>query len=221
MKKKNLIIGLIVVIIIVAGGIFVFSETNNINEKVSVDLEKGEADGIRATVNGQEIKSEEVTDMKKVFESQGQEISEEEVLEELISQEVLYQKAEKEDYVPTEQEVEEKISRQLSEQGSSLDEFKQELEEQDASYEEEVENYRKQVATQDYLTDFLSGKDFEITEEEAITFYEEYSQQSEEEMPSYEEVEPQIIQFLEQEKQQEEIGKLVERLKSEADVIYY
>lgn len=173
-----------------------------------------------AVINGEEIKSEEVSTIQQSLLQQGQQISEEEALEQVINQKVLEQKVQQENIVVSTEEAESAIEQQLAMQGATLDDYKQQIESQGVSYEAELENIKNQIATQNYLQTQLEGQSFDVTEEEAQEFYEMYKAQSPEEVPSYEELKPQIIAQLEQQKQQEATSVIIQELRSNANVEY-
>jgi peptidyl-prolyl cis-trans isomerase SurA len=189
------------------------SEDTSIEEHITV--------GVVATVNNEEITSDDVTDIQQTFLMQGMQISEEEAIEQLINQKVLELKVKEENIVVTNEEAEVIIEQQLLMQNMTLDEYKEVIESQGVSYEEELESIKDQIAIQIFLENKLEGKSFDVTEEEAKEFYEMYKlQMGENEVPSYEEIEPQIIASLEQEKQQEEIDVIIQDLILDVDIEY-
>jgi multidrug efflux pump subunit AcrA (membrane-fusion protein) len=173
-----------------------------------------------ATVNDEEIKSEDVVAVQQLLLQQGQQISEDDALEQVINQKVLEQKVQQENIVVTTEEAESLIEQQLAIQGATLDDYKQQVESMGVSYEAELENIKNQIATQQFLESQLEGQTFDVTEEEAQEFYEMYKAQSSEEVPSYEELQPQIITTLEQQKQQEAISIIIQGLRATANVEY-
>jgi multidrug efflux pump subunit AcrA (membrane-fusion protein) len=173
-----------------------------------------------ATVNDEEITSEDVAAVQQLLLQQGQQISEDDALEQVINQKVLEQKVQQENIVVTNEEAESVIKQQLAMQGATLDDYKQQIESMGVSYEAELESIKNQIAVQNYLEGQLEGQSFDVTEEEAQNFYEMYKAQSPEEVPSYEELQSQIIATLEQQKQQEAINILIQGLRTTANVEY-
>lgn len=173
-----------------------------------------------ATVNNEEIKSEDVSAIQQTLLQQGQQISEDDALEQAINQKVLEQKVQQENIVVTNEEAESVIEQQLAMQGATLDDYKQQIESAGVSYEAELESIKIQIATQNYLESQLEGQSFDVTEEEAQEFYEMYKSQSAEEVPSYAELQQQIIATLEQQKQQEAINIIIQELRTTANVEY-
>lgn len=184
-------------------------------------FDQSELGEVVAIVNGEEINSLEVNEVQESFMMQGQQVSEEDVLEELINIKVLEQKVEEEGIIVSTDEAEEMISEQLAMQNSNLDEYKEQLESQGLSYDDELEKIKGQLAIQNYLESQIVGQSFEVSQEEAQEFYEMYKQQSaDENIPSFEELEPQIILTLEQQKRQDATILVVQEIRSNANIEY-
>jgi parvulin-like peptidyl-prolyl isomerase len=201
----------LVLAVLVVGGFIFFSGGDN-NSNLSGN--------VIATVNGEEITTSEVIAIQQLFIQQGQQISEEDALEQVINQKLISQEVEAEDYSVSTEEAESTIEQQLLIQGASLEDYKQQLSQQGIVYEEQIDSIKEELAVQKYLEIQLEGENFEVSEQEAQDFYEMYKSQSPEEVPSYEELEPQIIATLKQEKQQEAIGYLIQELRAGAEIEY-
>ena len=173
-----------------------------------------------ATVNGEEITSDEVSYIQQSYEQQGQQISEEDALEQLINQEILFQKAQQEGFNLTDEETEAEIEKLLGQQGMTLEDYKDQLEQQGISYEENLQKFKEQFIIEEYQNKALEGEDFNATEEEAEEYYNLYKQQNPENTPAYEEIKDQIIDYLQQQKRQEAINSLVQVLREDADIKY-
>ncbi len=190
------------------------------DEKSETDSQESEMSGVVAVVGGEDIVAEDVLRLQQSFAAQGQQMTEEEVLEQLINQEILTQNALSEGMSVTDEEAEQAIEEQLSQMGSTLDEYKQQLQSQGLSYEEELKNAKQQVMVQQYAESLLEEKTFEVTEAEAKELYENYKAQSTQEVPAFEELRPQLIASLKQEKQQAALQEIVEELKEQTDIEY-
>ncbi len=201
----------LVLAILVVGGFIFFSGGDN-NPNLSGN--------VIATVNGEEITTSEVNAIQQSLIQQGQQITEEEALEQVINQKLISQEVEAGDYSVSTEEAESTIEQQLSMQGASLEDYKQQLSQQGIVYEEQLDSVKEELAVQKYLETQLEGENFEVSEQETQDFYEMYKSQSSEEVPSYEELEPQIIATLEQEKQQEAISYLIQELRADAEIKY-
>ncbi|MFW5847188.1 MAG: SurA N-terminal domain-containing protein [Nanoarchaeota archaeon] len=203
------LVGLVLVILVVLGVIIFLSRDNsNLNKDVI------------ATVNEEEITASEVSAIQESFLQQGEQISEEDALEQIINKKLILQEINKGNYAVSSEEAESAIEQQLSMQGASLDDYKQQLSQQGISYEEQLESIKEELKIQKYLENQFKDENFEVSEEEAQDFYELSKSQSTEEIPSYEELESQIISILEQQKQQKAIETLVQELKANAEIEY-
>ncbi len=174
---------------------------------------------VLATVNGESIKSEEVKSIQQSMMQQGLQLSEQDALEQLIGQKVLYQAAKKTMQVTVEQ-AEAAMTTQLAQQNVTLADYKQQLQMQGIDYEKQLENVKQQIAIQSYLDTSLQNIDLNVTDEEANVFYEQYKQQAPEEVPAYEQLKPQIVVTLQQQKQQDAITNLITGLKESAEIEY-
>jgi len=195
-------------------------EQSQDNTDINDDLNNGITENVVATVNGEKITKEEVTTNQQSYVQQGLQISEEQALEQLINQTILTQQAQQEGVMLTDEETESDLENQLLQQNLTLEKYKQQLEQQGISYEEQLQNYKEQLTLLNYLDDVLEGENINVTEEEAENYYDWSKQQSEEELPPYEEVESQIINYLQQQKQEEAIKSLVQELRKDADIEY-
>ena len=211
MINKKIVVVILLGLFVVGGfGMWFFFGNND----------SGITGNVVATVNGEKITSKEIAAVQQLFMQRGQQISAEDASEQLINKKVLFQQAQQGKYSVTDDEAEAVIEAQLAQQGSSLDDYKQQLELQGISYEEQLQDIKEDLTIQKYLGIALEGKDFEVTEEEAQKFYEMYKLQSPDEVPSYEELESKIIATLQQQKQQEAIGSLIQELRASADIEY-
>ncbi len=207
-QQKQIIVGIVVLLVLGAGGYFLFGQ--------------GFGDNVVASVNGEEITASEVAAMQDLSVQQGQQVSEENALEQIIAREILVQEAGSSGYDLSDVEAEEMLESQLLQRNSSLEEYKQNLETQGVVYEEQLGELKEQLVIQEYLAEEVGEDKYSVTKEEAKDFYEQYkAQYPEEEIPSYSESETQIIMILQQQKQQQAVGALIEELKMDADIEYY
>ncbi|HEY2865874.1 MAG TPA: SurA N-terminal domain-containing protein [Pyrinomonadaceae bacterium] len=137
-----------------------------------------EPNGTAATVNGQAIKMEDVERAVKQ-QAQGQEVNLSplelasarlQVLQTLIQQEVMFQKAQKEGTVPTDEEITAEINKQKTQSGKSADAIDKEMKDAgmtDAALRDQV---KKQLAIQK-LVDKLTGKIEPPKDAEIDAFY--------------------------------------------------
>ncbi|MEZ5425289.1 MAG: SurA N-terminal domain-containing protein [Pyrinomonadaceae bacterium] len=131
-----------------------------------------------ATVNGREIKLEDVERVLKQ-QAQGQENklsplelaqARLQILEGLIQQEVMFQKAQTENAVPNEEEVTAEVNRQKTGSGVSQEEFDKRLKEAGFTEETFRESVKKGLAAQK-LVDKITGKIESPKDKEIEDFY--------------------------------------------------
>ncbi len=202
---------ILVLAVLIVGSFIIFSDKDNNSSLTGNTV---------ATINGEEITSGEVENIQQIIGQQGQQISEEDALEQIINQKLISQEVEKGDYSISNEEVESIIEQQISMQNMSLEDFKEQLSQQGISYEEQKDSIKEELAIQKYLETQLEEESFEVSEEEAQEFYEMNKEQSPEEIPPYEESKSQIISLLEQQKQQELISSLIQELRANAEIEY-
>lgn len=127
-----------------------------------------------ATVNGKEIKLEEVERVLKQ-QTQGQQMNLSplelaqarlQILEGLIQQEVMFQKAEKENVVPTEEEITAELNKRKTGSGLSAEQFDAKMKEIGETEASAREAIKKGLAIQK-LTDKITGK-IEIPKDKEI-----------------------------------------------------
>jgi len=173
-----------------------------------------------ARVNGEAITAGDVTKLRvKAFEFNKMQISEEEALEQLIAETVLYQEAEQQGYAPTMDEAEQELEARVASSGRTMEDFEADLTKSGFSYEEYLQDFQRQLAINSYLDDAVQVP--EVTELEARVFYENYKQESPEaELPPFEQLKSEIMALLEQQKQQEATSLLIEELNEKADIEY-
>lgn len=170
-----------------------------------------------ASVNGEDITSDEVSQIQDNFKQQGQQVSEEDALQQLIDQKVLYLKAKEEGLTVSTEKTEAELERMLSQQGLTLENYKQQIETQGISYEDTVQDFREQLSAQEYL-DAVLDQDFNITEEEVNAYYEQVKQQAQQEVPPLDEIEEQLNATLKQQKRQQARNALVQKIKPEFNI---
>ncbi len=173
-----------------------------------------------AVVNDEEITQDEVAAVQTDLSQQDQQITEQEALGQVINTGMLEQQASQLDYTVSAEEGEEFIVEQLSQQGVTLDQYRQQLASQAISYETQLEIITSQLEIQNYLDDVLDNRSFNVTEEEARQFYELYANQSAQEVEPYEEVEEQIVSTLKDRLRQEAIASHIEELRQDASIEY-
>lgn len=190
-------------------------ETRDLNTSTQETSEK-----VLATVNGEEVTSQDVAPIQQTLAQQGQNISKKQALEQTINQVLLEQKVQEKNITVTDKEAEAAIKEQLEQQGMKLEQYKQQMKAQGMAFDTQLESMKSQIATQKYLDTALGDQEFNVTDEETKQFYKMYKQQSTEELQPYEEMKPQLKTMLKQRKQQQAINTLLKDLKNETDITY-
>lgn len=176
---------------------------------------------ILASVNGVNVLSSDVNDIKQLVSNKGQDISDEDALEQAIDQSVLYQNALGSGFEITNEDAEGIIVEQLSAKGNTLEDFKDQLKSSGLSYDDQLVQARKQIAIQNYINNAFEGEKFEASPDEIDDFYNEYKGKFPEIVQPSEEIEPQIIQALELQKKQNAIRDFVQELRNNSEIIYF
>jgi len=131
-----------------------------------------------ATVNGKDIKNEDVERILKQ-QAQGQEASLSplelaqarlQILQNLIQEEVLYQRAEKEQAIPTDDEVTTEYNRLKTQSGKSADQFLKDLQAANETEDSLRQKLKKQLAVKK-LEDKITGKVEPPKDAEVEDFY--------------------------------------------------
>jgi hypothetical protein len=191
-----------------------------------------------AEVNGEEILKEDFASnyegqfMQAAQQAQmtqeeiDQDQLKEQVAENMVGTELLIQEAESRDYDVSEEDVNETLDELAAQNGlESGDELLSALQEQGLEEEEIMDQAEMQVKI-DRLLSEESG-DAEPTEEELEEAYDQMTAQQEQmsgeggedvEMPSYEEVKPELEEQVAAQKEAEQSQQLVEDLREDADV---
>lgn len=228
MKNINKIIAVVLMLCI----IFIFgcnlSELEERNYDYSFDTEGdsnvlpfgGITSGTIAIVNNDVIDYDEVKSIQQSLLMDGYQISIEDALEQAINQRLLEQEVKRLNITITPEEAEFEIQKQLSLQGLTLEDYKEQLELRGISYEEELIYIKEQISIRNYLEKLVSAESIEVSQEEAMQFYEIYKLQYPDETESFEELEEDIIITLQQQEQQSKINELIYDLKLNAEIEY-
>jgi len=179
---------------------------------------------VLASVNGEKITTEDAARVQASYLQSGMNITTQQALEQLITEKLLYQKAEEAGYSLTPEEAEQELQTQLGAANLTREDLQAQLDWSHISYEEYLEDFRRQLAIENYLNDTVPVD--AVTEEEARAYYEDYresflQQYPDQPFPPFEQVQSEIVKLLSQEKQQEAMLILIEELKEKADVRRY
>lgn len=181
-------------------------------------------DAVLATVDGEEITADEVARLQqRLLRWDEIVLEDDEALEQLIVDRVLYQEAERRGYHPTLQETEREVRMALLDMGIPVEELHARLAEEGLSYMEYLEERHIQLAIAQFVDDAVEIP--EITEEEAREFYDSYRQLFSQLYPDleplpYDEVRDTAIAVLEEQRREEAVSLFIKGLRDNADIIY-
>jgi parvulin-like peptidyl-prolyl isomerase len=228
MNNTNKIIVSIIAIIgisllIYAGATFLPDEKfldENQDDNTS-DSTENTAKTVLAMVNGENITLQEVNETQQSYMQQGQQFTQDQILELMINQTIVIQEAVNNGYEYTDSEIESEIQSLLEQQNLTLQEYKNQLVQQGFSYNDTLQDYKEQLILQTYLDDAVQDKDLNVTETEAEDYYDVYKNQSEGEVPSYEELRTQIFDYLQQLKRQEAVNDIIKDIRKDAEITIF
>ena len=188
----------------------------------------GSTEDVVAIVNDQDITKAEFDasyeQYKLTYAQQGMNIDdmeedqvkqiEQKVVDQLVNSRLLLQAAEKNNIEAAEEEVQQSLE-QIKGQFDKEEEFTAALEANKLT----LAQLEKQITDELKVNQYISENITEVTveEEEIKAMYDQYKEQSEK-IPSYEEVKAQLEQEIAQQKNQVEVGKLVEKLRNESEI---
>lgn len=181
-------------------------------------------DKVVATLNGEEITEKDVADARVViFWAYGRYAQREEALEHLIAERLLYREAEREGYLPTEDETWLELTISVEMRGLTLEEFEGRLEWDGLSLEDYLEHFQRMLAINVFLEDTTEVS--EVTEEDIRGFYDGYVEHHREkypdqEPPAIEDIQPYVIAVLEVRNRQEAASVLIDGLRLKAAIQY-
>jgi len=161
---------------------------------------------VAARVNGERITAEDVEEMQARYG-----ISHDQALDHLITEKLLYQEATSKGHALSTSDAEFELQTQLATMNMTREDLDLQLQFHGISYEEYLEGFRTGMSIQNYLEATI-----EVTEEEAMTRYDELAELYGESLPPFEAVKPQIIAEL----QQEAMPSLIDELKEQASITY-
>ena len=184
----------------------------------------GPGPDVAARVNGEKIMAEDVAAVQARYLQYGMNLTPVQALEQLIMEELVYQEAKHEGHLLAMEEAEQELRAQLGAANLTLEDLQVQLDSYEISYEEYLEDFRRQLAIDDYVAAGVPVP--EVTDEEATEYYEDYRESfllryPDQPFPPFEQVQSEIVKLLSQEKQQEAMLLLIEDLKEKADIQIY
>ena len=172
---------------------------------------------LKRTVEQQTYQEEEEKNDEEALRQQIQD----DTLELLIQQQLLLQEA-KSRNITVEEEVIHQQLQSFKQQYESEEAFQAALQEENFTKEELEQDIKIQIMINQLMEDEL--KNVEVSEEQTRELYEELNEmqgENEENMPSYEELQPQLEQQILQQLRFEKRQELVEKLRKEGEIKVY
>ncbi|MHC0553200.1 SurA N-terminal domain-containing protein [Salinicoccus sp. CNSTN-B1] len=187
-----------------------------------------------AEVNGEEVKKDE---FEKTYTAQFQQLAiqqqmageevdqgelKKQIADGMVGQKLLVQEAEERDYKASDEEVDDMLDGLVEQNGmESKEDFYAAVEEQGMSKEE----ITSQIKTQVKVDKLIAEETGEIkpTEKELQSLYDDAKEQREqmegaEELPSFEELKPELESQIKSQKESEAVQKLAEKLREDGDI---
>ena len=211
-KKKNLIISILVVVLVVGGGWFVTrwvgQNQSNLNNKAV------------AKVNGEKItKSEFKSRLSQAKQasptSTKQAELKKQVLDQMISRELVEQKAQKKGVKVKDSEVQTQLDK-IAKSSGGQEKFKQQLKKSGLTQKELKKRLREQLLVSNYLKSQVPKENIEVTDKEVKSYYNQVS--SNQEMPELEKVKSQIKSQLVTQKRGQKVQSLIDSLRKKAEI---
>lgn len=221
MSNQNIIIALLIVVVLGAGLWYALSMEGGNPISTNSDGE------VVAKVNGEEITNDDfqaqLTQAKQMDLEMEEEQLKTEVLDQMIGNVLIKQKAEEKGITVEESEIDQQMN-QVIQQSGGEEAFKKQLEEANITREELRERAREQILVQNYVDSEISEDKLEVTEEELKSYFDQMMAQqgNATNTPSFDEMQDsqkeQIRSQLKQQKRNQETQNLIKQLKEEANI---
>lgn len=239
-NKKTLIISTVSAAVVIASIILVYyssdftipSEASTIEESPMVDTESPIVDTenppvsndnpVVAVVNDEEIRFDLVEQSQNMIQLQtGQVVDQDTTLDRLVTKTLLLQEAENRGITIPQTQAKSEFERRISQSGMSLENLKQQLQQQGTSYQETVMLFQEQLIINELLGEVISGNNIQVTDNEAKLFFEDNLEIIQNQVGSnvtYEVVSNQIKSHISQQKQEKLVSDFISDLEGEADI---
>lgn len=198
-----------------------------IETQKELEAMKVEEDKVVATVNDKKIKGKDYNSMlvqtQLRYTMSGEDPSdaevaksiEQEVMDNLIGQELLLQKAKEEGFTASDKEIETELE-QIKAQFDGEEELKKALEGQGMTLEQLESQYADIVVVDKFVKEKIGTPD--VSEKEVKAFYDEQFSKDAENPPSFDEMKDRIKDYLVEKKTQEKVQDMKAELMKKAEV---
>ncbi|WP_273850043.1 SurA N-terminal domain-containing protein [Guptibacillus spartinae] len=202
-------------------------DSATIETEKELEAMKVDEDKVVATVNDKEIKGKDYNSMlvqtQLRYTMSGEDPSdaevaksiEQEVMDNLIGQELLLQKAKEEGFTASDKEVETELE-QIKAQFDGEEELKKALEGQGMTLEQLESQYADIVVVDKFVKDKIGTPD--VSEKEVKAFYDDQFSKDAENPPSFDEMKKRIKDYLVEKKTQEKVQEMKAELMKKAEV---
>ena len=202
-------------------------DSETVETQKELEAMKVEENKVVATVNGEEIKGKDYNSMlvqtQLRYTMSGEDPSdtevaksiEQEVMDNLIGQELLLQKAKEEGFSASDKEVETELE-QIKAQFDGEEELEKALKGQGITLEQLEKQYADIVVVDKFVKDKIGTP--EVSEKEVKAFYDEQFSKDAENPPSFDEMKDRIKDYLVETKTQEKVQEMKAELMKKAEV---
>ncbi|WP_273834560.1 SurA N-terminal domain-containing protein [Guptibacillus sedimenti] len=202
-------------------------DSATVETEKELEAMKVEEDKVVATVNGEEIKGKDYNSMlvqtQLRYTMSGEDPSEtevaksieQEVMDNLIGQELLLQKAKEEGFSASDKEVETELE-QIKAQFDGEKELEKALQGQGITLEQLESQYADIVVVDKFVKEKIGTP--EVSDEEVKAFYDEQFSKDAENPPSFDEMKDRIKDYLVETKTQEKVQEMKAELMKKAEV---
>ncbi|MEK6873231.1 MAG: SurA N-terminal domain-containing protein [Nanoarchaeota archaeon] len=217
LNKKQIIIGVIILALVIIG-VIVYFNWNNIKDLLPSKT--------IAMVNGAKIDQKKLDQAISSVQSQTQgAVNQTQVIDQLIARELLIQEAGKRGITTSAEEAETLLSQHLSQQGATIDDLKAKLAKK-SDYDFIIKGYEEQISLGKLTEQIFQDQEIIVSDQETREFFDKNPKlfnlvQSNGKNATYNDVKDQIKVLLEQQKQNKVVGELVSSLKNQSEIVYY
>ena len=171
-------VAILALLVILVSGYFILSggeriQKGNLSKEETGTLEEN----VLAKVDGEKVTEDEVIEVQQNAKMQGIELSKKEAIDQAIDMELITKKAIKEGHNVSREEAEKLLEERVSRQGQSIEAIKEQLEKQGQDYSDILEDYRDQIAVQEYLKEKM-GQVPNVSKGEIEEYYEIVKEQA-------------------------------------------
>ncbi len=225
MNKKNIILILVALVVVLVGGYFAIDALTGSEGSTTME----ETNDFVAMVNGEGIlKSDFNTQFASALaslQSQGVDTTSAEflaqlntqVLDDLINTKLVEQGIKASGLSATQEEVDAEVASVTTQLGGE-EALSTQLANNNLTMEQFLSNITNQLTIQKYLRSNIDSSSVEVTEEEIVALYEQATTAQQQEVPPLEDVRDQVEQQIRADKEQALVNAFIAELRADADI---